>query len=99
MGVGTVLREARPFDEAELVVDGARRKMTDLDLVGAYHHRHQPEDGQDRREWVVPVEWQVTVPREDAFWKTGMFANQNSACKLRARFTIDEVSRRFRIDD
>jgi hypothetical protein len=25
--------------------------------------------------------------REKAFWKTGLFANQNSATKLRNRFT------------
>jgi hypothetical protein len=40
----------------------------------------------------------VTVPRDRAFWKAGLFANQNSTCKLRARFTIDEVSRHFGID-
>jgi hypothetical protein len=41
----------------------------------------------------VRVDWQVTVPRERALWKPGMFANQNSACELRARFTIDEAAR------
>ncbi|MEU3082121.1 MULTISPECIES: hypothetical protein [Streptomyces] len=39
------------------------------------------------------------MPRESAFWRTGFFANQNSACKLRARFTIDEVSRHFGVVD
>ncbi|WP_328501118.1 hypothetical protein OG828_12045 [Streptomyces sp. NBC_00457] len=38
------------------------------------------------------------VPRGQALWRTGFFADQNSACRLRARFTIDEVSRRFGID-
>ena len=37
------------------------------------------------------------MPWEKAYWRTGLFANQNSACKLRARFTIDEVSRHFGI--
>ncbi|MFD3561899.1 hypothetical protein ACFWVU_19755 [Streptomyces sp. NPDC058686] len=54
-------------------------------------------DTADRREWIVPVDWEQSVPREKAFWRTGLFANQNSACKLRARFTIEEVSRHFDI--
>ncbi|WP_026400774.1 endonuclease NucS domain-containing protein [Actinomadura rifamycini] len=98
VGVGTVTREARPFDEAELVVDGSVRKMTDLELAAAYRHDHQPQDGQDRREWVVAVDWLKTVPHEDALWTAGMFANQNSACKLRARFTIDVATRYFGLD-
>lgn len=54
-------------------------------------------DREDRREWVVPVDWEQAVPREKALWRTGFFANQNTACKLRAHFTIDEVSRHFGI--
>jgi len=41
---------------------------------------------------VVPVEWIATVPDSQAIWKTGMFANQNSACKLRKQFTIETVA-------
>ncbi|MCW2901210.1 MAG: hypothetical protein JWO67_3475, partial [Streptosporangiaceae bacterium] len=77
---------------------GVTQKMTELDLAGGYVHANLPQDGQDRREWVVPVDWQATVPREQALWKPGMFANQNSACKLRSRFTIDEAARYFQID-
>ncbi len=39
-------------------------------------------------EWIVPVRWCSHRPRDKAFWKTGMFANQNSAAKLRNRFTL-----------
>ncbi|WP_018655939.1 endonuclease NucS domain-containing protein [Actinomadura flavalba] len=98
VGVGTVSGEARPFADAVLTVDGEPRSMADLDLHAAYDHGRPPDD-QDRREWIVPVEWTATVPREDAFWVPGMFANQNSACKLRARFTIDEATRFFALPD
>ncbi|WP_339156057.1 endonuclease NucS domain-containing protein [Actinomadura luteofluorescens] len=97
VGVGTVSQEAQPYEDAELVVGGVPQKMADLDLAGRYRH-DLPEDEQDRREWVVAVDWQATVPRDQALWKTGMFANQNSACKLRARFTLDEATRYFKID-
>jgi hypothetical protein len=75
--------------------------MPDLPLKGSYRHEGESPDAgpaEERREWIVPVDWERTVPREQALWRTGFFANQNSACKLRARFTIDEVSRRFGID-
>jgi hypothetical protein len=42
-------------------------------------------------EYVVLVEWEATVPVRGAIWSTGMFANQNSACKLSKQFTIDTV--------
>ncbi|WP_256332786.1 endonuclease NucS domain-containing protein [Streptomyces sp. 2131.1] len=100
VGAGTVCGEPRPFDEAVLVVDGESRRMPDLPLQGDYRPDSRPtaeSDTGDRREWVVPIDWERSVPRERAFWRTGLFANQNSACKLRARFTIEEVSRHFDI--
>lgn len=101
VGVGVVSGEPRPFEEATLTVEGEPRKMTDLALRGSYRHEEAPSGegpAEERREWIVPVDWERAVPREQALWRTGFFANQNSACKLRARFTIDEVSRRFGID-
>lgn len=56
------------------------------------------EDG-DTAEYVVPVTWIKTLALEDAFWRQGLFATQNSACKLRNQFTIDEVSKLFGLDD
>lgn len=100
VGVGTVSGEPQPFENAALTVDGESHRMTDLSLKGSYRAHDGTaveEDGEDRREWIVPVDWERAVPRARALWRTGFFANQNSACKLRARFTIDEVSRHFGI--
>lgn len=87
VGVGTVSGEAQPFEDAALTVDGESRQMTGLTLKGTYRAHDgaaDAEGGQDRREWIVPVDWAKAVPREQALWRTGFFANQNSACKLRA---------------
>lgn len=100
MGVGTVSSEAQPFENAALTVDGEVAPMSRLHLTGTYHHASETpatESGEDRREWVVAIDWERTVPRDQALWRAGFFANQNSACKLRAHFTIDEVSRHFNI--
>jgi hypothetical protein len=96
VGVGTVKGEAMPFDEAVLVVDGVETKMADLPLVGNYRHDN---DAENNEEFIVPVEWITTVERSGAIWETGFFANQNSACKFRNRFTLDELARRFDLDD
>ncbi|GAB3119015.1 hypothetical protein GCM10027160_32230 [Streptomyces calidiresistens] len=95
VGIGTVTGEARPFEEATVTVDGEVKRLADLRLDAGYRHEGGETGAEDRREWVVPVTWERTVPRTAAVWRTGFFANQNSACKLRARFTIDEVSRAF----
>ena len=92
VGVGVVIGEPMPFPQATLDLDGQQRNLTDLSLDGNYTHP-------DGEEWIVPVRWVRQRPREKAFWKTGMFANQNSATKLRNRFTLDQLSAEFGLDD
>jgi hypothetical protein len=53
----------------------------------------------DLTEYVVPVRWTRTVGREENVWEKGMFANQNSACKLRNRFTLEKLVAAFGLDD
>jgi hypothetical protein len=85
VGVGNVVGEAMSFDEAVLEIDGAERKMAELPLHAGYNHSN---DADDNDEYIVPVEWIRSRSREDAIWEPGFFANQNSACKLRNRFTL-----------
>ena len=97
VGVGTVSGEARRFDETEVEHDGRAMRLTDLPLEGRY--RHEGDDEDDRAEWAVPIDWAHTVPREQAVWRAGMFANQNTAARLRQKFTIEQVSEAFRLND
>ena len=90
VGVGKVTGPARQFSEAEVTVDGAPHRLAELPLRGTYTHNSEG-DTADTAEYVVPVAWEKTIPAEEAIWKPGMFANQNSACKLRKQFTIDTV--------
>ncbi len=97
VGVGTVTGPATQFKDATIETADGPRRLSDLSLIGQY--THEPENDQDAAEYVVPVEWISTVDKGDGVWNTGMFANQNSACKLRSHFTIDELVRAFQIDD
>jgi len=75
-----------------LAIDGRDVPFRTLRLKGPYRHDIlDPEQGEDYREWVLPVRWLSTVDREDALLRPGLFANQNSACKLRWQPTIDAV--------
>ena len=90
VGVGKVIGDAARFSESLVTIDGNARKLAELSLAGIYQHNPMGDTDQTA-EYVVPVEWEATVSTERAIWKTGMFANQNSACKLSKQFTIDTV--------
>lgn len=97
VGVGNVLSEARRFDQAEVEIDGVETPLASLPLTG--HYRHDGDEDDELAEWAVAVEWQHVVPREQGFWRNGMFANQNSACRLSQQFTIEQVTTEFGIAD
>ena len=85
LGVGIATGEARVFEESHI----AEANGLDWDM---HHTNGEPE-------WIVPIDWIQTVDTDNAVWKKGMFANQNSACKLRNSFTLGELADAFGIDD
>jgi hypothetical protein len=92
VGVGVVTAEPATFSEVMVSVEGRERRLAEMPLEGNYQYGTGDE-------WVVPVRWLHHRPRDKAFWKTGMFANQNSATKLRNRFTLDQLAAAFGLDD
>ena len=44
-------------------------------------------------------QWIDADALDDAFREKGMFANQNSACKLRQEFTLERLADHFGIDE
>lgn len=96
VGVGEVTGDAMAFPTAELAIDGDERPMRSLDLHADYDHG---SDDPESLEYVVPVDWHATTSVEQAVWEPGMFANQNSACKLRNRFTLDRLAVAFGLDE
>lgn len=90
--------EAQPFEVAVLDVGGKAVTLVEQPLRAAYQHPAL-SNGQDHREYVVPVSWQQTRPRSEAYWAKGMFANQNSACKLRNRFTLEQLALAFDLEE
>lgn len=82
-------------DTATLEVEGVSRPFRSLGLNASYDHGSTDPD---ELEYIVPVRWYDTRSVHEAVWETGMFANQNSACKLRNRFTLERLHAAFDFD-
>lgn len=100
VGIGTTTGPAMRFDNAVVTADGEVVRLAEQPLQGRYHHGPaETLQDDDVSEWVLPVRWDVTVPVSEALWEKGMFANQNSACKLRQEFTLERLAEQFRIEE
>jgi hypothetical protein len=97
VGVGTVTESAVPISEFRVKLDGTERPILELPLKAANMGEFAGDP--ERSEYAVRVEWEKTVPAELAVWEKGMFANQNSACKLRNGFTLERLAERFGLED
>ncbi|WP_242686299.1 endonuclease NucS [Aeromicrobium sp. IC_218] len=96
VAVGTTLAPASRFEKAKVQLDGVWTDLPTQPLAGSYNAGDA--FGDDDVEWVVPVDWIDTRPLSQAFWEKGMFANQNSACKLRQEFTLGRLADHFDIE-
>jgi hypothetical protein len=95
VGVGIVESPATPAERFEVDGPGGRSLLSSIPLHAEMLHGA----GGANAESVVRVKWIKTLSIEDAIWEKGLFANQNSACKLRSRFTIDRLVQRFELKD
>lgn len=93
VGVGIVSEGVKPVRAFDVEIDGERRPILNVPLRAPAMAQHA--DDAEKSEYVVRVDWIRTVPVSEAVWEKGMFANQNSCCRLRNRFTLDVLYRRF----
>lgn len=100
VAAGQTLGEARPFDEAMVLTDGAWRRLAELELRAPYRHDRDGAAGgdDDVAEYVIPVRWLHAADLESAYWESGMFANQHSACRLTHGFTRDRLIAHMRLE-
>ncbi len=98
VGVGEVETEKTPVTEFEVTDDHGDTVHileADLDADSMGENAGDPE----KQEYLVGVDWKETRPIEDAFWETGMYANQNTVTKLRNQFTLERLYEEFEIED
>lgn len=99
VGVGIVSGPPQRFDTAQVPHGEGSIHLAEQPLAGGYIHGADGDVVSDEfAEWVLPIRWLSTRPREQAFWEKGMFANQNPACELRQEFTLRRLGEHFDLD-
>ncbi len=96
VGVGIVKKQAVPVKEFLVEIDEKERPILEAELKAT--KMGEFADDLEKSEYLVGVEWLKTVPITKAIWEKGMFANQNSACKLRNSFTIERLTKIFELE-
>lgn len=97
VGVATVKEKAIPVKDFIVDVDGVEMPILDAPLKAK--KMGEFADDLENSEYLVRVEWKKTIPINHAVWEKGMFANQNSACKLRNNFTIERLTEIFELNE
>lgn len=96
VGVGTVTDAGVPVSDFTVETEAGPKPLLALPLEAPAMDKDA--DNPDLAEHVVGVSWIKTLSKEQAIWEKGMYANQNSATKLRNRFTLERLVERFGLD-
>jgi hypothetical protein len=101
VGVGKVLEGPVPAEKFTVTTDDGRQvPISELSLRGELCRPSDNEPGTE--EQLVRVKWIKTVPVSQAVKEKGLFGNQNSAAKPRAkkwRHTVERLKTRLGISD
>ena len=93
VGIGVVIGPPTMAKDFMVEHDGERRPLTEV--ARAPDMARDGTDDPDIAEWVVPVDWEKTVPAEQAIKDSDFFANQNTAVKLTHGYTLSRVPEAF----
>ncbi len=96
VGVGVVKATAVSVKEFTVMVDGKETPILEAPLKASHLSEHAQDP--EKYEHFVRVEWLKTHPIAEAYWEKGLFANQNTVCRLRNRFTLDRLQRHFGLE-
>lgn len=98
VAVGKVIETVKPVGEFEVPVNGGTKKpILDVEDLAAPDMGHDLGDA-EKQEYLVRVEWEKAYPKNQAWWEPGLFANQNTAAKLRDTDTIKRLEEHFGVN-
>ncbi|MFC1735515.1 endonuclease NucS domain-containing protein [Candidatus Hydrogenedentota bacterium] len=97
VGVGTVTAEVCLVKDFTVNIDGKEIPILEAPLKATNMDKDMEKE--ELSEQLVRVEWEKTIPREQAYWEKGFFANQNTVCRLRNKFTLERLARFFGVDE
>ncbi|MBP2132215.1 hypothetical protein J2128_000136 [Methanomicrobium sp. W14] len=97
LGVAKVLEESVPIKD--FLVRKGNKEVPILEVPLKCENIKNNWDNPDSCEYLVRVEWLKILPDDQPYWVKGLSANQNSAFKLRNKFTLDKLTEHFQLDD
>lgn len=97
VGVGIVRERAVPVRDFMVDANGKHLSILEADVLAP--EMGENADDPEKREYLVRVEWIQTLTRETAYRFEKMFANQNSACRLTHRPTLDALIQKFALSE
>lgn len=97
VGYGIVKESAVPVNQFMVTANGQEMPLLNAPLVAP--KMADNADNPDLSEYLVKIDWKQCNPRTQAYWEQGMFANQNTACRLRNRFTLEKLYQFFKLED
>ena len=80
VGVGEVIGERCRAEQYRFPTPEGPRTLPEMELLEGSLQLNSAADD-DEAEYLVPVRWIHTVPRDKAFSEVGLFGNQNTVCK------------------
>lgn len=98
VGVGVVVGKPMRASDFAVSVNGQQVPLIDAPHEAPNLAAAAAQDDEDT-EWVVPVSWVRTVPREQAIRFKGRYDNQNSATKLTHTLTRETVLEKLEITE
>ncbi|UPV76207.1 endonuclease NucS [Halorussus limi] len=97
VGVGTVTQEKTPVAKFEVETEEGTKSILNAELDAPAMDENAEDEA--LREYLVGVEWMDTRPIHEAYWETGMYANQNTVTKLRNQFTLERLNQHFDVEE
>lgn len=97
VGVGIVRETVQRVADFHVNLEGRTLPILEAPLVAG--GMGKGADDPEKSEYLVRVEWVKARSRDEAVWEKGMFANQNSAAKLRDQFTLERLADAFALGD
>jgi hypothetical protein len=96
VGVGRVTGRVQPASTFAIATPSGERPALEVLKQGTYHRTLV--DDPERCEYFVPIRWLETLPKDRAFYETGLFGNQNTVCKPTTpkwRSTVERLKQIF----
>jgi hypothetical protein len=96
VGYGIIRSEKTPVTEFQVEHDSETKNILDVPLNATAMDENA--GNKNEQEYLIGIDWEETRSRENAFWNTGMFANQNTACRFRDQDTLEQLYDEFGIE-